>query len=163
MGYTHYAYQKKELDQKQWAGFITDVKKVLKAGEGYIQYESEVKKAPVANKDKVRFNGIGEEGHETFLMTRISKLEEWQSKRDDGMVFNFCKTAQKAYDVYVVACLVLAKSHFGDDVVFSSDGDIEELQDGVKMVNELCGYNAALASDKEGKLRVVPAFLPVEA
>jgi len=150
MGYTQYFYTKSELDKKQWDGFIKDVKKVIAAGKGVIQYESEIKKAPVADKDKVRFNGIGENGHETFLFSRISKREDYMTQRDDGKVFNFCKTARKDYDVYVVACLVLAKIHFGDDIIFSSDGDLDELQDGVKLVNELCGNYGELIQNEEG-------------
>lgn len=148
------------MDQKQWNGFIKDVKKVLKAGKGVIQYESDVKKAPVANKDIVRFNGIEEYGHETFLFSRISNLKEWQYPREDGKIFMFCKTARKYYDVYVVACLVLAKLHFGNDVVFSSDGNLDELQDGVKMVNELCGYNETLIKNKgEFEVKMVEEVL----
>jgi hypothetical protein len=60
---------------------------------------------------EVCFNGIGENSCETFGI-RLS---------DSG--FNFTKTNVNFYDRHVFACLILAKTHFGDSIRISSDGN----------------------------------------
>lgn len=57
----------------------------------------------------IRFNGMGENGHETFLF----KL--------DSEKFNFCKTARKPYDLPVCKILLVLK-HYMPNLELSSDG-----------------------------------------
>ena len=52
------------------------------------------------NEAQVRFNGVDDDGHETFNF----------SLNKDG--FNFCKTATKPYDEVVYGCLYIAKLIF---------------------------------------------------
>ena len=61
--------------------------------------------------DKVRFNGVGDDAHETFLITSSQTN------------FNFCKTQLKPYDDLVCACLEFARNIFGDGIEVDSDGD----------------------------------------
>jgi len=65
----------------------------------------------IINDNVVRFNGVGDDAHETFVF----------SKKIDS--FNFCKTQRKPYDELVCACLEFAKNIFKDDITVSSDGD----------------------------------------
>ena len=44
--------------------------------------------------------------------------------------FNFCKTGRRPYDVAVCLALRCLKSEFGDDLEYSSDGDIENGEEG---------------------------------
>ena len=104
MGYTHYWRQPNGLSKGKWAEYIKDVALVLKGSGADIQFECDVTGCPAVTKHCVRFNGIEDEGHETFVMS---------PKKSD---FEFCKTACKPYDKYVVACLILAKLHFGDEI-----------------------------------------------
>lgn len=107
MGYTHYWDQKKSFTPKQWKGILDDAKSIL-----------ELNKIPVEDlhltEDVIRFNGVGDDGHETFIVKRMKSQE-----------FNFCKTAQKPYDLLVG--LVLARiNHYAKGVLaISSDGDWE--------------------------------------
>lgn len=162
MGYTHYWNTKPELDKKQWKAFIKDVKVILQDGfdQQIIQHDSEnstpQEAIPEANAKRVWFNGRGEEGHETFVFSRKAEIQDYQE--DKAMAFNFCKTAQKPYDKYVVACLILAKIHFKDNVLISSDGDVPEWQEGVELINETLHLNVKM----EGGLNVDEATITYE-
>jgi len=59
----------------------------------------------------IAFNGVGEDGVETFYLDNKVKAG-----------FNFCKTYEKPYDPVVVGCLLLLKGEMMDDVSVSSDG-----------------------------------------
>jgi hypothetical protein len=64
--------------------------------------------------DEVAFNGIGDNGGESFCL----------NTKETG--FQFTKTNLQPYDNHVYACLLLAKEYFGDSIRVSSDGDDEE-------------------------------------
>lgn len=134
MGYTHYWEVKKSLSQTEWDKFYIGVNKILEKNGVPIQYEYDNPKPPQIDDNIVRFNGVGDEGHETFYF----------EKEKTG--FNFCKTAQKPYDIVVVACLIYAKICFGDKIRISSDGEvknwngeIEAWQDGKKLFEKAIG------------------------
>ena len=57
----------------------------------------------------------------------IGKEESEESVREEKF-FNFCKTAHKPYDKYVVEVLSLAEMRFGDLIEISSDGDWEKIK-----------------------------------
>ena len=80
---------------------------------------------------------MGEYGHETFLFLRDNKKDEFHKKL---LHFEFCKTAQKPYDLPVTAVLILAVKHFKDDVKVSSDGDAADWQAGIELVNKTLWY-----------------------
>ena len=76
------------------------------------------------------FNGVGDLSHETFGL----------GPETSG--FNFTKTQRKPYDKHVLACLILAKEYFGDNIKVSSDGDngdkeIEELLISLRRDNKI--------------------------
>ena len=64
--------------------------------------------------NKIRFNGVGEDGHETFYLS------------PDESGWGFCKTARKPYDIVVVAILSMLDEYLGDKFEWRSDGDNED-------------------------------------
>ena len=121
MGYTHYWDKVKELNREDWADFTNELVSEIADNDGVLCEEYDMpKNPPVINDHEVRFNGKGLESHETFHFTRV---ESNKPSKPDGRYFNFCKTALKRYDKYVVKTLLLAEKHFGRCVVISSDGD----------------------------------------
>ena len=64
-----------------------------------------------ASPRRVRFNGVGDDGREMFLI-----------RRDRAGFGNFRKTARKPYDAVVCACLIAFVRHFGRHVTVVSDG-----------------------------------------
>ena len=139
MGYTHYWNTKPELDKTQWAAFIDDVCKiydVAKAHKIELQYEFDEPKPPIVDLNVVRFNGVGKDGHETFLLDRKGR----PSSSRPTECFGFCKTAQKPYDTAVTAVLIVAKHHFKDDIAVTSDGQDEDWEEGRQLCAKILGY-----------------------
>ncbi len=118
MGYTHYWYTKKEIPADKWGEFINDCKELLDsdAAEGIV-WSKKDKIFPYLTDEDCNFDGIGDNGHETFAMSRNRGRQE-----SDGENFDCCKTAHKPYDKYVVDVLILAEKHFGDLIRVKSDG-----------------------------------------
>ena len=125
MGYTHYCYKVKELDQTKWDNFIIDFSKVKPFFEKYLDTDLDSDQCLDYTSEKLWFNGIGENGHETFAFMRVADGEKGRyGKSKSGQdYFMFCKTARKDYDIAVTCALIIAKKHFGDDVNISSDGE----------------------------------------
>jgi len=114
MGYTHYWASLKEHDLDTWKLFIEDAKKVIDSSLIPLQYDYETACKPVITNDLIHFNGVGDEGHETFVIYRANEEN-----------YGFCKTARKDYDVIVCACLILYEFHF-PSVHVKSDGDLSD-------------------------------------
>jgi hypothetical protein len=138
MGYTHYI-KSAGVDADVWAKFLEDAKKLVKNSGIPVQYESDEEQPPMLTSEQIRFNGVGEAGHETFLLERKGGNE-------------FCKTAQKPYDTVVTAILVAAKHHFPNGIRVTSDGGDEDWADGFELAEKLLGYTASF--DEEGCLMV---------
>src|SRR5712692_8898617 len=102
MGYTHYWRNSAERIPAQAVMIIRDIVDQAYA-DHIIQYEYDAAKLPVVNKTEIRFNGIGENGHETFHFTV-----------QDGTVA-FCKTARKPYDEIVMKVLIVLKYVLKDE------------------------------------------------
>jgi len=134
MGYTHYYNQSAPFSDKKWKAFRADVERLFehdsKNDKLLAKEYSDINSPPLVDDDKVIFNGKDDDGHETFLISKVPSSK-----------FNFCKTACKPYDLYVVACLVLAKIHFGKGIELSSDGELKDWQDGIRLVNGIFGYD----------------------
>tara|TARA_R110000744_G_scaffold322162_1_gene428187 strand:- start:35 stop:487 length:453 start_codon:yes stop_codon:yes gene_type:complete len=132
MGYTHYwnIYQT-IIPQDIWRSFASDFIKILPQFMDKLDHETDQKFD--INGNDIRFNGIGEESHETFTINRKNPME----KSYDGEIkyFDFCKTARKEYDIAVCCALIIAKKHFADIIGISSDGCDE---DGWDKAKELC-------------------------
>lgn len=88
----------------------------------------------------IQFNGTGDEAHETFTIEQsyMGTFKQWKGNK----LFEFCKTARKEYDTVVVACLIILKHHFGNDVVVQSDGYADEWQIGLNAVKDCLNYGS---------------------
>ena len=78
---------------------------------------------------QVRFNGVDEDGHETFNL----------SLQKPGL--NFCKTNIKPYDELVCGCLYVAKLIFGDSIRVNQDCDPSDDEDIVLKVKSILRQN----------------------
>jgi hypothetical protein len=106
MGYTHYFEQKKTWTKKQWDQIKEGVSKILE--QNYAPLE-DVK----VSDDLISFNGVEDDGHETFFLQNSPK-------------FRFCKTARKPYDKAVCLAILHVKSVAPKSIRISSDGDWDD-------------------------------------
>jgi len=134
MGYTHYWDFVDNCSLYDFSTAIADCTKIIKAspvplgnwdGEGeptLTEYASTVK--------EVHFNGSKDDSHEDFKVSL-------QSFRNKGNWF--CKTAQKPYDIVVVACLCVLEDRLGKNFQARSDGAPHEWEDGKNLAFEVLG------------------------
>lgn len=122
MGYTHYWTEKKKPDAIP-AQAISIIKEILQDAykKKIVQFESNNPEPPIVTQEEVRFNGVEENGHETFC---YSVKDNFLLNTDEH--FSFCKTAQKPYDTIVMKVLIVLKWAFGDDFKLSSDGSFND-------------------------------------
>lgn len=83
----------------------------------------------IINERQVRFNGVDEDGHETFNFNL------------DKSAFNFCKTATKPYDKVVCGCLYVAKLIFDDSIRINQDCDPSDDEQIVKRIKSILREN----------------------
>ena len=113
MGYTHYWTIKNAISQNSWDKIIDEVKPILEANKDIIRLEYDASEPAICDANCIRFNGIEDDGHETFQL-RLHRVG-----------FNFCKTARKPYDKVVVEVLKKVKEIVPNWITLSSDGDGE--------------------------------------
>lgn len=141
MGYTHYWYTKPELDKKNWDIF-SNLASQIKFDCPIAWEHTDPTKPPEFSRELVRFNGVGDDGHETFYFARVGEGRE----RENGKCFACCKTAQKPYDKYVTACLLLAKIIFSKDIELASDGENSDWEEGVDVLKTI-GINVTIGEN----------------
>jgi hypothetical protein len=116
MGYTHY-YERdntKVLPQADWHKVQKATNQIVKKAKAEgtdLRFEYDDPRGPYIDGDIIRFNGAGDEGHETFLVNC------------DEEGFNFCKTAYKPYDLYVCLTLLAINELCPGAFKISSDGE----------------------------------------
>jgi hypothetical protein len=134
MGYTHYWTQHRDFTPAKWRTITNDVKAIIKLASRTIQLADDLGEGkPFFDAETIMFNGIGDAGHETFAIDRESR--GW----------SFCKTAEKPYDVVVVACLCYLNSIYSSHEI-TSDGYRSDWADGLRLAREaLPRYNDRLA------------------
>jgi hypothetical protein len=81
----------------------------------------------------------GDCSHEAFYFPRIMKVPDSQ-KPDDGLYFEFSKTAYKPYDLAVIVFLIIAKHYLKDRLVVNSDGTDSQWLDGKLMCQDKLSY-----------------------
>jgi hypothetical protein len=115
MGYTHYFPPQREFTDKEWNKMLEAFGKILGHYPGVVQLEENDSRPPQADAERIQFNGIGSDGHETFLLT----------KKPLGAFggFSSCKTARKPYDLVVCLTLLAAHVFARGALSISSDGD----------------------------------------
>ena len=131
------------MEGKEFANASNDCRKIcdiLKKEDGInIAYEyDQPNDAPSFTNFYVRFNGIGDEGHETFLIHKRFDNDFPQFDDDGKRAFAFCKTAYKPYDLAVCCCLIIFK-HWFPDMKVCSDGTMEDWQTAIDRVKDVLG------------------------
>ena len=143
MGYTHYAYRAQIFDGARYDKFITDFKTVLPFFAKYLSIDKTDNQCLEVTDQKLWFNGIGEESHETFAFRRVEDKDSstgYGRENTNTPYFMFCKTAQKDYDIAACCALIIAKKHFEDDIVVSSDGDISDWKEAIELCEDELEY-----------------------
>jgi hypothetical protein len=128
MGFTHYWRTEKQVTKQQFEKLTAATTKVLEAVQRDVPLAfecDEQDKDPEVSADLIRFNGCGEDGHETFYIER------------EATGFNFCKTARKPYDIAVVAVLCLFEHYTKGNSGVSSDGDADDWAAGLKLAQSV--------------------------
>lgn len=142
MGYTHYwkanlNSQKKypSIYEESWQSYKKDVETLFKITKR--ESEQYIRDLEISD-ERIYFNG----GHETFHLEKYPQRDSFtfEPKYEDWS-FNFCKTNRKPYDKWVTACLILAFSNMGLFMKISSDGDLHEWEDGIKLAKEVMEQN----------------------
>lgn len=133
MGYTHYwnGIDMNRYKPRAWEGVARDVVALVDAGKSQFELEFEDPKP-----GWVRLNGNSAKGldHESF----------WISLDPNVLAaggFEFCKTAQKPYDVVVTAVLAVM-AEVGLNV--SSDGDADDWKPGLAFAADVLKRPVAL-------------------
>ena len=110
MGYTNYHYQKESFTDGEWQNIQRYKKKIIQHFN-YIEIEEDT-----SDDDTISLNGVGENSHETFIISKEKReLDSWE-KKDSWIVenykengaFRFCKTNRKPYDKIVWNILLVA-------------------------------------------------------
>jgi hypothetical protein len=133
MGYTHYWAFDPDAPNTD-AGFArtaADAARIIAAaGIPVARDWDEPDTPPEVTAEVIACNGIGEDGHETFLLVRdpASWAGHWRfdNVAMRGYWDGFCKTNWKPYDLVACAILIRAHQHMPDAFVFNSDGDWED-------------------------------------
>jgi len=131
MGYTHYWTFNKGLTAHKYKKALTACRKIIRSspvllGNGYGEGKPKLTNG-------IMINGVGDDSHETFGLPVTPQFDS------QGQCSEFCKTAQKPYDVVVVACLCVLKHHLGHHIEVSSDGDPHEWEDGRSLASKVLG------------------------
>ena len=139
MGYVQCYGLRKEIKEIPSEAF-TKIQEVMEEYKGILRFECDEDKEPLVTNTKIRFNGYGEFGYETFYFS----VKEFD---------HFCKTNTKDYDMPVCIILLLLFHYIPEfklcsDGFWISKGVADEFRKSGKV--ELDGYwNEALTYVKE--------------
>ena len=143
MGYTHYWRQQRDFTDTEWQELTRLAKLITADGQGILANAfSDKNSKPTIDNEEISFNGIGDDGHETFCITRKKRdlydyekqdsiQDAYMHDKSGGGVFNFCKTAHKPYDKYVVAVLCAIYRVQRDIMNITSDGNTADWTEGL--------------------------------
>jgi len=131
MGYTHYWRQLRDFTDTEWQE-LTRLTKLITVGARATAL-LDPDEFNIDN-EEIRFNGVRDDAHETFLITKKKRPKadyEEQEAYDRQGAFEFCKTAHKPYDKYVVAVLCAVYRVQQDIMNISSDGNTADWTEGL--------------------------------
>ena len=122
MGYTHYFEVRMGTTMSPFKLLATKTKRLIRAAEKRgikVAYDRDYPHTPpLVSPDVIMFNGIGEDGHETFILDRVTAGRE------------FCKTDRKPYDLLVASVLLLASKQLKGFKLnsdgFNEDGTVDD-------------------------------------
>ena len=109
MGYTHYFNFKEDIKTFS-ENVLKDINRISNDYKSIIRYESDSVEKPLITTTEIHLNGIEDDGYETFILT------------SNAIDFNFCKTAEKPYDLPVCEILLILKHYYKDNFDLRSDG-----------------------------------------
>ncbi len=119
MGYTHYFDQQRDFTDDEWEHIGRLFKMILDEARKTHTIELQLEyndPAPIQVDDtSIRFNGVEDDGHETFYIQKEHMKE-----------YNFCKTARKPYDLAVCLMLIIANEHANGALKIGTDGDWDD-------------------------------------
>ena len=126
-----------------------------KAKKIELAFEFDVQKPPEVSNEMIRFNGVADEGHETFIL--FKKKPKGQDGGDgQSRYFYFCKTARKPYDLAVCLVLLSLANHATKSMKITSDGDWDgDWTDARTAYKELFGVDPE-SFQKSPRVRLVP-------
>ena len=148
MGYTHYWHEDarpKEIPEKAVKIIKEIVDKAYKAG--LIQREYNEKKPPVVTSKEIRFNGVNDDGHETFYYG----VDDKRPNIYDGELFDFCKTARKPYDEVVMKVLIVLARYL-DGFEIGSDGEFDQEWEETR---DFMAKNYGIVTNPEVRLKAI--------
>lgn len=163
MGYTHYWKWNTLPDPGRFAQWSEDVKTLIDSLFLYPELTGGALNicgpdgtgSPVLTATKVAFNGdeAEDEAHESFIIDLhspkpLSALLGATFPDDMALFDSFCKTAREPYDLVVTAALIRLAHHF-PDVEISSDGWLEDWQEGSQLCQQIFGSGAIPFSDED--------------
>jgi len=137
MGYTHYFTRRLgRIHREPWAQICEDVRAILTHAQAIQSIplangHGEPGTQPKIDDGVIAFNGVGEDSHETFYLTRrLREAAPWEDEARRR--FDFCKTAHKPYDMAVTAVLCYLSS-VAETHTVTSDGDARDWTPGLEM------------------------------
>jgi hypothetical protein len=154
MGYTHYWQFKtpkrgqKRIAAKQYADAIYELQCLCKSYSSTVGGLSGFgAHATPGQYSGLKINGAREDMHEDFYLRESLSLALQDTY--------FCKTAQKPYDVVVVACLIILSARLPDLFKVSSDGDTSDWNAGLLLARRFTRENLKMPKNiRIGHLRV---------
>lgn len=165
MGYTHYWNINPEANEARYKKALKDCVKIVEHGTKKGILAGWDGKGKPEIKNGLSFNGKAPKDYESFTLPGkpMDVLKgDFVQKDKDGYVFNFCKTAQRPYDIYVTACLATMRSHLGRDFKISSDGGEEAFKEGQEFADQILGKNVLSRKKNSSKETVLYEWGMVE-
>jgi len=113
MGYTNYWHQNIDFNDTQWKTLQEEVEYMQEISNGIIDV--------LTNDDanEIAFNG--KQNCETFVLNRYKPTVKEYEQQD--LTFNFCKTRELPYDIYVWHLLVFCAGMINNTDKFSISRD----------------------------------------
>lgn len=155
MGYTHYFRQHRNASREEWERIRLLTTKLFEALPPDVRIDDQNGGPPIADQTHIWFNGIEDEGCETFQLTRCRRaLRDYEEAERNRMspaerrkfdaegVFDFCKTRGEPYDLVVCAVLAVAAYVTRRDPAWtiSSDGEPADWQPGLDWATRTLGF-----------------------
>ena len=124
MGYTNYWNQFRDFTDEEWAKIKNQVEYVYEVmpqivvsgdtcdGRWHTLQDRE---------DYISFNGVGEAGHEDFVLSKKQNLSPNDIRANRPYAFNCCKTAGKPYDLGVWYLLTWIYHNTDNAIAISRD------------------------------------------
>jgi len=144
MGHTHYWQRPPELPHAHFVAAVADCRKLLPA-LGIPLAGADGSGTPIFDDDAIVFNGRGEAGYETFASCR-----DEPPRPDRPLIFSFCKTSHRPYDLAVQCSLIVLKHHLGNNIIVTSDGAEAEWNNARHVCHAILGYGRDFRLDDTG-------------